>query len=90
MTGTLTTSQRLCVDPVLSIAEALALANKSVARHMKLIISISADRRIFHTYSLSEPVLALALRIYCIGMQITAIGKMFWKLLSRSWPRWIG
>src|SRR6202008_356043 len=39
---------------------AIALADRSVARHMRLITGISADRRTFYTYSPSEPILVLA------------------------------
>jgi len=52
-------SQRLCIEPVLVGSEAVALANRSVAQHMRLITGISTDRRIFYTYSPSEPILVL-------------------------------
>jgi hypothetical protein len=52
-------SQRLCLEPILVASEAVALADRSVANHMRLITGISNDRRIFHTYSPSEPILAL-------------------------------
>ena len=52
-------SQRLCIKPVLIGSEAIALADQSVAHHMRLITGISADRRTFHTYSPSEPILVL-------------------------------
>jgi hypothetical protein len=57
-------SQRICLEPVLTSSEALALADESVANHMRLLTGISPDRRMFHTYSPSEPILALgAIRI---------------------------
>jgi hypothetical protein len=52
-------SQRLCIKPVLVDSEAIALADQSVAHHMRLITDISADRRTFYTYSPSEPILVL-------------------------------
>jgi hypothetical protein len=52
-------SQRLCIEPVLVGSEAIALADQSVAHHMRLITGISADRRTFYTYSPSEPILVL-------------------------------
>lgn len=52
-------SQRLCIEPVLVGSEAIALADRSVAHHMRLITGISADRRTFYTYSPSEPILVL-------------------------------
>jgi len=52
-------SQRLCIEPVLVGSEAVALANRGVAQHMRLITGISTDRRIFYTYSPSEPILVL-------------------------------
>ena len=52
-------SQRLCIDPVLASSEAIALADRSVACHMRILTGISADGRTFYTYSPSEPLLAL-------------------------------
>ena len=52
-------SQRLCIETVLVGSEAIALADRSVAHHMRLITGISADRRTFYTYSPSEPILVL-------------------------------
>ncbi|KIM80231.1 hypothetical protein PILCRDRAFT_9777 [Piloderma croceum F 1598] len=52
-------SQRLCVKPVLVGSEAVALTDRSVARHMRVITGISDDCRTFYTYSLSEPILVL-------------------------------
>jgi len=52
-------SQRLCIDLALA-AEAMALADRSVACHMRLLIGVSSsDRQVLHTHSPSEPVLAL-------------------------------
>ena len=52
-------SQRLCIEPVVVNSEAIALADRSVANHMRLITGISDDRRTFYTYSPSEPILVL-------------------------------
>jgi hypothetical protein len=52
-------SQRLCLEPVLVASEAVALADRSVAHHMRLITGISDDRRTFYAYSPSEPILVL-------------------------------
>jgi hypothetical protein len=52
-------SQRLCLEPIPVASEAVALADRSVANHMRLITGISNDSRIFHTYSPLEPILAL-------------------------------
>ena len=52
-------SQRLCIDPVLASSEAVALADRSVAYHMRILTGISAEGKEFHTYSPSEPLLAL-------------------------------
>ena len=52
-------SQRLCIEPVLVGSEAVALADRSVSHHMRLITGISDDRRIFYTHSPSEPILVL-------------------------------
>ena len=53
-------SQRICLEPIAFNPEAIALAERSVAHHMRLITGISAGRRTLHTYSPSEPVLVLA------------------------------
>jgi hypothetical protein len=60
-------SQRLCVDPVLVGSEAMELADRSVAHHMRLLTGVSLDHRAFYTYSPSEPILTLAAAeiIYC-------------------------
>ena len=52
-------SQWLCIKPVLVGSEAIALADQSVAHHMRLITSISANRRTFYTDLPSEPILVL-------------------------------
>ena len=52
-------SQRLCIEPILVGSEAIELADRSVAHHMRLITGVSADRRTFHTHSPSEPILVL-------------------------------
>jgi hypothetical protein len=52
-------SQRLCLDAVLSGAEAINLADRSVAQHMRLLTGFSAHGEIFYTHSPSEPILAL-------------------------------
>ncbi len=52
-------SQRLCLDPVLSGTEAVKLADRSVAHHMRLLIGLSDDGAMFYTHSPSEPMLAL-------------------------------
>lgn len=52
-------SHRVCIEPVLVGSEAIGLADRSVAHHMRLITGISDDRRIFYTYSPSEPILVL-------------------------------
>ena len=53
-------SQRVCIQSVLVGSEAIGLADRSVAHHMRLITGISDDRRTFYTYSPSEPILVLA------------------------------
>jgi len=52
-------SQRLCIEPVVVNSEAIELAERSVASHMRLITGISDDRRTLYTYSPSEPILVL-------------------------------
>lgn len=52
-------SQRLCLDPVLTGSEALELADRSVAHHMRLLTGFSATGDICHTHTPSEPILAL-------------------------------
>ena len=52
-------SHRLCIEPVLASTEALRLADRSVANHMRLLTGFSDNRRTFYTYSPSEPLLTL-------------------------------
>ena len=52
-------SQRLCLDPVIAIPEAIELASRSVAHHMRLITGVAARSGTFYTYSPSEPILVL-------------------------------
>lgn len=53
-------SQRLCIDLVMASSEAIKLADRSVANHMRLLTGFSPDLKTFYTYSPSEPILALA------------------------------
>ena len=52
-------SQRLCLDPVLAGSEAVQLADRSVAHHMRLRTGFSDNQEIFYTHSPSEPILVL-------------------------------
>jgi hypothetical protein len=52
-------SQRLCLDPVLAGSEAVQLADRSVAHHMRLLTGFSDNHEIFYTHSPSEPILVL-------------------------------
>jgi hypothetical protein len=52
-------SQRLCLEPAPVGSEAIELADRSVAYHMRLLTGISDGRRTFYTYSPSEPILVL-------------------------------
>ncbi|KAK2465753.1 hypothetical protein APHAL10511_002297 [Amanita phalloides] len=52
-------SQRLCLESVLSSPEAIELAEHSVTSHMRLLTEFSCNGPFFHTYSPSEPMLAL-------------------------------
>jgi hypothetical protein len=52
-------SQRLCLETVFSTSEAIELADRSVAHHMRLLTHFSRNGPFFHTYSPSEPILAL-------------------------------
>lgn len=67
-------SQRFCLDPVLAGAEAIKLADRSVADHMRLLKDYSDNRAIFYTHSPSEPILALAAAdiMYNMGKPHTA------------------
>ena len=53
-------SQRLSIDLVLASTEANALADRSVAAHMRLLTGVSPNRQALYTYSPSEPLLVLA------------------------------
>jgi hypothetical protein len=53
-------SQRLCVNPVLASSEAMALADRSVGHHMRLLTGVAPNGCTLYTYSPSEPILALA------------------------------
>jgi hypothetical protein len=52
-------SPRLCLEPVLANSEAIDLAKRSTANHMRLLTGIASARRTLYTYSPSEPVLVL-------------------------------
>jgi hypothetical protein len=49
----------LCLDPVLSGTDAVMLADRSVAHHMRLLLAFSNNGALFYTHSPSEPMLAL-------------------------------
>jgi hypothetical protein len=52
-------SQRFCLEPALAGSEALELADRSVAHHMRLLTGFSTNQALFYTYCPSEPVLVL-------------------------------
>jgi len=52
-------SPRFCLDPLLAGAEAVQLADRSVAHHMRLLTGFSPKHEIFYTNSPSEPILVL-------------------------------
>jgi len=52
-------AQRLCLEPVLAGAEAIQLADRSVAHHMRLLTGFSDNHLLFYTQSPSEPLLVL-------------------------------
>jgi hypothetical protein len=52
-------AQRFCLDPVLAGAEAVQLADRSVAHHMRLLSGFSDNHSLFYTNSPSEPLLVL-------------------------------
>ena len=52
-------SQRLCLDPVMAVSEAIELADHSVAHHMRLSSGFSTNKEKFYTHSPSEPILVL-------------------------------
>ena len=53
-------SQRLCLEPAFGSSEAIQLAERSVANHMRLLTGVSDCKDILYTSSPSEPILALA------------------------------
>ena len=53
-------SQRLCLDPVMAAPEAIELADRSVAHHMRLLTGFSPHSDTFYTHSPSEPVLVMS------------------------------
>jgi len=68
-------SQRICIDTVMVGSEALQLADRSVANHMRLLIGISHNQRTFQTLAPSEPMLALgAARL--LYTEKTVLGKV--------------
>ena len=52
-------SQRICLEPALAGAEAIQLADRSVAHHMRLLTGFSDNHELFYTHSPSEPILVL-------------------------------
>lgn len=52
-------SQRLCLDPVIAASEAVELADRSVAHHMRLLTGFSTSSERFYTHSPSEPMLVM-------------------------------
>jgi hypothetical protein len=50
-------SQRFCLDPVVASAEAIQLADRSVAHHMRFLTGFSNNHSVFYTHSPSEPIL---------------------------------
>jgi hypothetical protein len=52
-------SQRLCLDPVIAASEAIELADRSVAHHMRLLTGFSTNSERFYTHSPSEPMLVM-------------------------------
>jgi hypothetical protein len=52
-------SQRLCLDPVIAASEAIKLAERSVAHHMRLLTGFSTNTERFYTHSPSEPILVM-------------------------------
>ena len=52
-------SQRLCLDPVIAALEAIELADRSVAHHMRLLTGFSTNSERFYTHSPSEPMLVM-------------------------------
>ena len=52
-------SQRICLELTLANPEAISLADRSVANHMRLLTGVSNQRSVIHTHSPSEPILSL-------------------------------
>src|SRR6266576_4653414 len=52
-------SQRLCLDPAMATSEAIELADRSVAQHMRILAGFSPKGDRFYTHSPSEPVLVM-------------------------------
>jgi hypothetical protein len=52
-------SQRLCLDPVIAASEAIELADRSVAHHMRLLAGLLPNSERFYTHSPSEPILVM-------------------------------
>ena len=52
-------SQRICLEPALAGAEAINLADRSVAQHMRLLTGFYNNHRLFYTHTPSEPILVL-------------------------------
>ncbi|KAF8726091.1 hypothetical protein AX14_008074 [Amanita brunnescens Koide BX004] len=78
-------SQRLCIEPVVVNSEAIELADRSVASHMRLVTGISDDRRTLYTYSPSEPILVLAAVDICITQKMTSVWGGFWTPLASGY-----
>ncbi|TDL14331.1 hypothetical protein BD410DRAFT_778936 [Rickenella mellea] len=53
-------SQLFCVDLAFSNAEAIKIADRSVAQHMRLLTGLKKSHDTFYTESPSEPILAVA------------------------------
>ena len=69
-------SQRVCVDTVLVSSEALRLADRSVANHMRLMTGISHNQRTFQTHSPSEPILSLGATRLLYNKNNTVLGEV--------------
>ncbi|KAK2463806.1 hypothetical protein APHAL10511_004111 [Amanita phalloides] len=52
-------SQRLCLEPVIAASEAVELADRSVAYHMRLLSGFTANYDRSYTHSPSEPILVM-------------------------------
>jgi hypothetical protein len=52
-------AQRFCLDPIMASTEAIKLADRSVAHHMRLLTGFSDNHLLFYTHSPSEPLLVL-------------------------------